>query len=259
MLRYDSKLQGTVNALLKDVRYGVAHGSLTRDGFCIAETIHLLEEALRSRCEIKVVLAAASAERAVEARLRRRPEVRVVVLADALSARVSATESNQGVMTLVRPPAWKIEDLFPSRPLVVVLDGVQDPGNAGAILRAAEAFAASGVVFRKGTVNPYNPKVVRASAGSIFRVPLWTEGLDWAAQGLTTYAATSDEGLAAAQADLVRDCAIVIGSEGRGVSQELLAGSTRLHIPTVGVESLNAAMAAAILLYESARQRGLRA
>ena len=244
-----------MNALLKDVRYGVAHGSLTRDGFCIAETIHLLEEALRSRCEIKVVLAAASAERAVEARLRRRPEVRVVVLADALSARVSATESNQGVMTLVRPPAWKIEDLFPSRPLVVVLDGVQDPGNAGAILRAAEAFAASGVVFRKGTVNPYNPKVVRASAGSIFRVPIRTE-LDLS--GLTKYAATSDEGLAAAQADLARDCAIVIGSEGRGVSQELLAGSTRLHIPTVGVESLNAAMAASIVLYEAARQRGIR-
>ena len=76
------------------------------------------------------------------------------------------------MIALVRPPAWTLDQLFRGHSLTVILDGLQDPGNAGAILRAAEAFGATGVVFLKGTVSPYNPKCLRASAGSIFRVPL---------------------------------------------------------------------------------------
>jgi RNA methyltransferase, TrmH family len=248
------------NALLKEVRQAVSNGGLTRDGYCIAETVHLLEEALRSRCEIKAVLAAASAQPEIERRLNRAAELRLIVLPDALSARLSATESNQGVMALVRPPTWENDDLIRTRPLVVALDGVQDPGNAGAILRAAEAFEATGVIFLKGSVNPYNPKVVRASAGSVFRVPILTgQGLpEMGLNGLTMYAATPAAGPPASQADLARDCIIIIGNEGRGISPALFAQASPLHVPTAGVESLNAAMAASILLYEAARQRGIR-
>jgi TrmH family RNA methyltransferase len=144
------------------------------------------------------------------------------------------------------------------------LDGIQDPGNAGAILRAAEAFGASGLIFAKGTVSPYNPKAVRASAGSVFRVPL-IQGLAaaeiqtaFAHKGLAVYASVPNQGQAVHLADLARACAVIIGSEGRGVSDRLRQGTSALHIPTASVESLNAAMAAGIVLYEAQRQRGGR-
>jgi TrmH family RNA methyltransferase len=85
---------------------------------------------------------------------------------------ICSTEMSQGVVTLLRPPAWTLDHVFRGLSLVVVVDGVQDPGNGGAIVRAAEAFGATGVVFLKGSANPYNPKALRASAGSVFRIPL---------------------------------------------------------------------------------------
>lgn len=255
------KLTSPANPLVKDVRKAVAAGGLTRNGCCVAETFHLLDEALRSGCDIQAVLAASSARPAVEENLRGRPGVRLLVLADAAFRGLAATETSQGVCALVRPPAWTLDDLFRGIPLVVVLDGLQDPGNAGAIIRAAEAFRSSGLVFLKGAVNPYNPKAVRASAGSVFRVPL-VHGVETAlAQAalararLAVYATAAAGGRPAHQADLAQGCALIIGSEGRGVSAGLRAGATLLHISTSEVESLNAAMAAGILLYEANRQR----
>jgi TrmH family RNA methyltransferase len=167
-------------------------------------------------------------------------------------------------MVLVRPPSWTLEEVFGKLPLVIVLDGIQDPGNAGAILRAAEAFGATGLIFARGTVSPYNPKAVRASAGSVFRVPL-VHGLaaeaihaGFAQRNLTVYASIPKRGQAVHAADLAHACAVIVGSEGRGVSGRLREGTTALHIPTASVESLNAAMAAGIVLYEAQRQRGGR-
>ncbi|HYA15894.1 MAG TPA: RNA methyltransferase, partial [Bryobacteraceae bacterium] len=188
---------------------------------------------------------------------------RTVVLADSVFQTISSTETSQGVIALVRPPEWKMSDLFDQRSLVVVLDGIQDPGNAGTIVRAAEAFGASGVMFLKGTVSPWNPKTLRASAGSLFRVPQVT-GIESAAavaalekHHVSLYAAMpfTGEQQTPASANLDRPCAIVIGSEGRGVSAELRTAATGLAIPTVAVESLNAAVAASVLLYEAHRQR----
>jgi TrmH family RNA methyltransferase len=251
------------NPLLKEVRRAIARGTRTREGYCVAETFHLLEEALGSGCAIGAVLAAESARRAVEAHLRRLPGTRLAILSDALFQAVSGTQAAQGVMTLVRPPEWEVDQLFAEQPLVVVLDGIQDPGNAGAIVRAAEAFGATGLMFLKGTVSPANSKAVRASAGSIFRVPL-VAGLDAAAalaalesRGLDVYAAAPSASKKLEEADLTRGCAFVIGSEGRGVCAEMSAGAEGLRIPIRGVESLNAALAAGILLYEARRQRTL--
>jgi TrmH family RNA methyltransferase len=243
------------NPLVRDVRRAIARGSLTAEGLCIAEGFHLLEEALRSNREVALVLASESVRAGFTAR--------VVVVPDSLFQTIASTETTQGVIALVRPPEWRIEDLFRDPSLVIVLDGVQDPGNAGTIVRAAEAFGASGVMFLKGTVSPWNPKTLRASAGSLFRVPFVT-GIAAAeavsasqSRGLHTFAAmpfTGSEKLAH-QADLTQSCAIAVGSEGRGVSAELCAAAQGLAIPTVAVESLNAAMAASILLYEARRQR----
>jgi TrmH family RNA methyltransferase len=252
------------NPLIRDVRRAARAGSLTQNGYCLAESFHLLDEILRGDCRVDVVLASQSACAEVQLRLRARSDVRLAVVPDKLFDSVAATEASQGVMVLVRPPAWTLEQLFGKLPLVIVLDGIQDPGNAGAILRAAEAFGASGLIFAKGTVSPHNPKAVRASAGSVFRVPL-LQGLAAAEiqaafdrQGLAVYASVPNQGQAVHAADLARACAVIIGSEGRGVSDRLREGATALHIPTASVESLNAAMAAGIVLYEARRQKGGR-
>src|ERR1035437_2413496 len=224
-------ITSAANPLLKEVRRAVARGSLTAEGWCVAETFHLLEEALGSGSEVKTVLAAESARAAVEAQGRRLAGVRVVLLPDALFAGIAATETSQGVMALVQPREWKLAQLFHGAALVVVLDGLQDPGNAGAIVRAAEAFGATGILFLKGTVSPHNPKTLRASTTSADSL--------WAT-------------------DLSGRCGLIIGSEAHGVGTEWRSAAAPVSIPTVGVESLNAAIAASILLYEARRQRMLR-
>ena len=249
------------NPLLKQVRRAVARGALTEDGFAVAESFHLLEEALASDCEIGAVIAAESVKNTVSAHIRGLKRTRLVAVADPVFASLASTETTQGVIALVRPPDWKIDQLVRGKALVMVLDGVQDPGNAGAILRAAEAFGASGAAFLKGTVSPYNPKSLRASAGSVFRLPVVAgidENLLLAAlhqKRIALYAATPRGEKSLAEANLAERCAIVIGSEARGVSSRLAQHATGLKIPTTGVESLNAAVAAGVLLYEARRQR----
>jgi TrmH family RNA methyltransferase len=245
------------NPLVRDVRKAVARGQLTEDGLWVAEGFHLLEEALRSGREIPAVLVAESAQSRVKT------NARIAVLPDSLFQTIASTETSQGVIALVKPPEWRIEQLLQGQTLLVVLDGLQDPGNAGAIVRAAEAFGATGVAFLKGSAGPFHPKTLRASAGSLFRLP-FVAGLDAAACAtavqkarLEVYTAmpyTGSEHLAE-DTDFTRRCAVVIGSEGRGVSEQLRAIARDVAIPTAGVESLNAAVAAAVLLYETRRQR----
>jgi len=247
--------------MLKEVRKAILRGALTADGFAVAESFHLLEEALRSDCEIGAVFAAESVKSAVERHVGGLKNIRVMVLPDELFHTISATEASQGVMALVKPPSWTLEQLFRGQALAVILDGIQDPGNAGTMVRAAEAFGATGVVFLKGTVSPYNPKCLRASAGSIFRVPLvpaMDDQLLLAAvhqKKIEMFALTPQGAVELGECNFSGKCAIVVGSEGRGVSERLRAKSTDIRIPTVGVESLNAALAAGIALYAARKQR----
>ena len=233
------------NPLVKQIRRAVSRGTLTEDGYAVAEGARLLEDARAAGCEIGEVIVSESARHAAGW-----PEARMV--SDKTFRDLASTETPQGVMGLVRPRAWKPDELFGACALVVVLDGVQDPGNAGAIVRVAEAFGATGAVFLKGTVDPYNPKCLRGSAGSAFRLPV---AVDADLSGLRLFAAMPRARLTVGDADFRGPCGIVIGGEGRGVSPEIEARATGVRIPTVGVESLNAAVAAGILLYEARRQR----
>jgi TrmH family RNA methyltransferase len=253
------------NPLLKEVRRAVARGALTASGCAIAETFHLLEEALRSQCEVQIVLASESARATVTALGRRLARVKVAILPDALFATIASTETSQGVMALVKPREWRFEQLLDGATLVVVLDGLQDPGNAGAIVRAAEAFGATGAVFLKGTASPHNPKTLRAAAGSLFRLP-FVHGIEPAAartalqqHHIALFAAMPATPQKAANsltaADLRGRCGLIVGNEAHGVSAFWREGAAPVSIPTVGVESLNAAVAAGILLYEARRQR----
>lgn len=247
------------NSQIKELRKAVRRGSTTRDGYAVAEGFHLLDEALRSRCEVAAVFATESA--GAELAGRNLTSIPVNIVADALLRDVSATETSQGVVALVRPPDWKLEQLFSEPALVVILDQLQDPGNAGAVLRAAEAFGATGVIGLKGTVNVYNPKCLRASAGSVFRVPL-VSGVEATAalaaveeRRLDLFALLSDAARPLGEVNFVRSCGLIVGSEAHGVSDSLRQRATGIRIPTAGVESLNAAVSAGIALYVARAQR----
>jgi TrmH family RNA methyltransferase len=249
------------NPIVKDVRKAILRGSTTEDGLAVAESFHLLEEALRSDCEIAGVFAAESVRTAVESHVRGLKSIRVTVLPDDLFRSIASTEASQGVIALVRPPRWTVEQLLRGECLTVILDGLQDPGNAGAILRAAEAFGATGVAFLKSSVNPYNPKCLRGSAGSIFRVPVvaaMDPSLVLAAveqRRVELYALMPKGARDVSESNFTRRCALVVGSEGHGVSERVGSKATPVRVPTAGVESLNAALAAGIALYVARRQR----
>lgn len=169
------------------------------------------------------------------------------------------TKTPQGVLFLCRIPALTLpEKLTGSRYLV--LDGVQDPGNVGTVWRTADAFGADGLILLEGCADPFSPKVVRATMGAVFRLPVWQSkatdlGERCAGAGLPLYATALGENTQdLGRADLGR-CAVVIGSEGRGVSQEVLSLCEKtLRIPMrERCESLNAAVAATVVLWEGWR------
>jgi TrmH family RNA methyltransferase len=257
-MKAPQQITSAANPLVKDVRKAISRGALTSDGCCIAEGFHLLKEAVASGCEIPAVLTAQSATARVESLTR----ARILELPDDLFQSVAATETTQGVIALVRPPGWSVGRLFKGKSLVVILDGLQDPGNVGTIARAAEAFGATGIIFLKGSTTPFHPKTLRASAGSLFRLPCMY-GVDPAfvldevsKRRVDMYSAMPSTGkeLKPRDVDFSRACAIVVGSEGHGVSPDF-ADASNIAIPTTGVESLNAAIAASILLYEAHTQR----
>jgi len=183
------------------------------------------------------------------------------VLESALS-----TETPQPIAALIEQPSWSWDHVFPpnakAAPLLLILAGVQDPGNLGTILRSAEAFGATAVLSLPGTVSAWNPKAVRASAGSLFRLPLLTVSAEECFQrlrsaGVKIWTTAVHGAEAADRIDLTVPSALIIGNEGNGVPQSLAAlADGAVTIPCPGpVESLNAAVAASVLLYEAARQR----
>ncbi len=258
------RIEGRHNALVKELRAAFAHGELTSDGYCAIEGMRILEEAIRSGLKFKAVFFRASAENRAERLLPQlADQVETLLLPDKLFASTVPSETPQGVAALVRCKVFTLVDVLAKSqagPLLAIA-GVQDPGNLGTILRSAEAFGAGGILLGEGTVNPFNSKVIRASAGSVFRLPMVQAKLlgtlnQMRELGLRLIATSSHKGTPLDQATLTGPLAIFIGSEGAGLPRELLAQMTDTvaipHSPTV--ESLNAGVAASIVLYEAARQ-----
>jgi TrmH family RNA methyltransferase len=258
----DSAIRSAHNPLLREIRRAVARGGLTRSGQCVAEGFHLLEEALRSGLRIGAVVAAEAAAAKARGQIGDGKRIRLAVVEERVFAQLSATEHAQGVLALVEPPQWRERDLMARAAPVVVLDRLQDPGNAGAVARAAEAFGAAGLVWVRGTVSRWNPKTLRASAGSLFRLPVIDAEDEAAAvallreRGVAIRAALPQGGRAPWELDWRAPCAVVIGNEAHGVGDAWTRAGEAVRIPTAGVESLNAAAAAAVILYEAMRQRG---
>jgi TrmH family RNA methyltransferase len=257
-------IQSKDNARVKELRKAFVQPGRDAGGLVGIEGKKMLEEALRSGLRVKTAFVAQGSERLLGP-LRLPGETEILQVPRAILDAVLPTETPQPVAALVEPPRWTWEEILnrdQEKTLIVVLAGTQDPGNLGTILRSAEAFGATGAISLPGTVSAWNPKAVRASAGSVFRVPLLAasektcfERLHEA--GVKVLAAVASAAQPANQIDLAGPVALVIGNEGNGVADDLVAKADgEITIPCPGpVESLNAAVAASVLLYEAARQR----
>jgi len=254
------------NALVKDLRKAFSQGEPTSEGAVAIEGVRVIEEALRSGLKFQAIF---FSERARDHAARLMPQIssqtEALLLPDEVFSSAVDTESPQGVAALVKLRASQFDDLVEHVNhsfLAVAVAGIQDPGNLGTIIRSAEAFSARGVLLGEKTVSPYNPKVVRASAGSIFREPLIRVKLGDAISqlkeaGVRVLASSSHKGKPLHQADFTGAIMIVIGNEGAGLPPEILSAADELiTIPhSSRVESLNAGIATSIFLYEAARQR----
>jgi RNA methyltransferase, TrmH family len=256
------------NVLVKDLRKAFSQSELTREGCMAIEGVRMIEEAIRSGLRFQAVFFSESG-RIHSARLL--PQIashaETVLLTDEVFLSAVATETPQGVAALVKPKTFHLEDILgeagsPGDALIIGLSGVQDPGNVGTVIRSAEAFSARAVVLGEKTAGQFNPKVVRASAGSVFRELVVRAALSEAVimfkeHGLRVLATTSHKGKVVDEIDLTGPVALLIGNEGAGLPSAVAAQADELitisHSPRV--ESLNAGIAASILLYEAARQR----
>jgi len=254
-------VQSKQNPRVKELRAALLRPGRKSSDLVALEGIHLLAEALRSQAKLETVFVAEGHESLLN-EFELPASLEVLALPRAVLDSAVTTESPQPIAALLRPRSWTWPDLFSPHSLLLVLSGIQDPGNLGTILRSAEAFGATGVLCLPGTVSPWNPKAMRASTGSVFRIPLKEasakacfEHLQQA--GVRALAAMAHDAQTLGQHDLTRPIALFIGAEGSGLSPELTAQcDARITIPCPGpVESLNAAVAASIILYEASKQR----
>ncbi|MGB2668518.1 MAG: RNA methyltransferase [Candidatus Acidiferrum sp.] len=290
------------NRWLKEFRVALRGGLATTSGAVGVEGVRLVEEALTSGCPVEAVLFSESGERYRDrlAPLVGRPETGFPVLrtTERLFEGIADTEHPQGVAALVVPRASTLEQMVKARTLeevagpafragpfpetkqkpcaalLVVLAGVQDPGNVGTIVRTAAAFGATGIVTaasgQSGTASPFAPKAMRASAGAALHLPILTGmalavlltqlkllGIRTVASCAHQFDEKNSDVRAPWQIEWCEPTALLVGNEGAGLPEDIVhAADTRIHIPVATqVESLNAAAAAAVVLYEAYRQR----
>lgn len=236
-------------------------------GIFLAEGFKMFEEAPRESMR-QIYLT----EEALE-RLRRKPETErkleeagYETVSREVFARMSDTRTPQGVLCVVSRPGYSLERLLRTEvPLLVVLEDLQDPGNLGTIIRTGEAAGITGVIMSAGTVDLFNPKTIRATMGSVFRVPfLYVEDLPKTVEqlrqaGIRVYAAHLGGKIYYDNVSFLEPTAFLVGNEGNGLTEETASRADQyLKIPMEGsIESLNAAVAASLFMYEAHRQRSV--
>ena len=249
--------------ILKQAKYRHARGEYFIEG------VRLVEEALREGVPVRKIAYSPrleKIERGAEllSLVRERiPDAEWLYLSDEVMGTLSDTKSHQGIVAVLKKKEPGAEDLWQREGLILLLYELQDPGNLGAIFRLADAGGAAGLIFSRGTIDPYSPKVVRASMGSLFRVPfLKNQDLPDCLQKLRLRGyqiwATAIRGQPSFwEVDFSRPTAVLFGQEGAGLPEDLLKGADgRFTIPMAPrVDSLNVAMAAGLVIYEAWRQR----
>lgn len=262
-----SRLTSKENPLFKAIRLVGSGSRRAPEGLAVAEGNRVLAEVNSCGCRIDSVLVSdgfgnsGKEEALLHSWLSK--GVRICRTSENLFCCASDVRAPQGAIALVHFPERKLEAAPPGRhPLIVFACGIQDPGNLGTIIRAAAAAGASLVCTGRETVSPRNPKAIRASAGTVFRIPI-VEQADMRqfmayceSRSIRAYRTDVREGVPHTRADLKSPCAIVLGNEGGGIALDTCATLPALRIPMAqGVESLNVAMAGAIVLFEALRQR----
>ncbi|MFE5324323.1 TrmH family RNA methyltransferase [Paenibacillus sp. NPDC056579] len=264
----DSTITSVHNARVKAWAQLLDKKGRDKQGLFIIEGVHLIEEALASGQAIETLVVAEERQSELPAGLLEQAVaagVECIAVTEQVLAKCTDTLAPQAAFAVLPKLAWTPDDLAgdataPS--LVVVIDGIQDPGNLGTIIRSADAVGATGVLLGKGTVDLYNPKTVRSTMGSLFHLPIalgdLREELPLAAGQGAAIVTTSLQGKASCyDYDFRGHVWFVVGNEGQGVSAEVSALATEhILIPMQGrAESLNAAMAATVVLFEAMRQR----
>lgn len=256
-------ISSRANSRVKQLRAAFAGHARLSDDLVAIEGEHLLAEALRSGITPKTIFL--TQHRQVPAELP--ASVEVIRLTNDVFQSAVETRSPQGIAALIAPPLHTLNDVLRPTPLVLIAAGLQDPGNLGTLVRSAEAFGATGVLSTPATVSAWNQKALRSSVGSIFRIPVVVATAEEIAslksRGVRLLAAVGlddSRTIAAEQMDLATGCALMIGNEGSGLAAEWMQmADARVTIPCPGpVESLNAAVAGSLLLYEASRQRRAR-
>jgi TrmH family RNA methyltransferase len=263
------RIQGHHNALVKQLRHAFSHAERTEEGDSAIEGMRIIEEAIRSGLRFRAIFFCdSSQDRAARLLPQIGAHVETLLLPDKLFDSAVPSETPQGVAALVRLKEFSLEDVLERTQIgpILVLAALQDPGNVGTILRSAEAFGCAGVVLGEGTVSLFNSKVIRASAGSAFRLPIVVSkssgSLDELlvklhAHRVRLIATSSHKGTPLDQGNLTGPIAVFVGGEGSGLPRTLITKMDEtVAIPHASqVESLNAGVAGSIVLYEAARQR----
>ena len=255
------RISSRQNPIVKHFRE-VARGEVTDAMLLDGE--HLIQEALASGISLQIVATVDRLSHSEAADRAQHAGVQMIAVTDAVLSAISPVRTPSGIVAIASRPVSRLEDVFArTPPLVVMLHDVQDPGNVGAIVRAAEACGATGLVCSEGTADPFGWKALRGAMGSTLRLPtaarqFLPDAIGRArASGLRVFALTAHAGTLLPQCDLRTPAAIVLGGEGAGLPPHILeAADTRLTIPMQSpVESLNVAVAAALVMYEAGRQR----
>ena len=257
------------NPKIKEIRLLKQARNREIRGEYLIEGVRLVEEALGEAGFVRRILYSPRLEatprgaRLLSEARRKFREAEWIAVDDEALAAVSDTRNHQGILAVLKKRIWTWKDVEPRKGPLLCFHDLQDPGNLGTIFRVLEAGGAAGLVLTSGSVDPYSPKVVRASAGSFFRLPFLifpapgTVLPELRARGYRIWAAAASGGSSFWEADFSKPAAVLLGQEGGGLPEEWRSqADTRLAIPMKpGIDSLNVAMAAGLIVYEAFRQK----
>jgi RNA methyltransferase, TrmH family len=255
------------NSLIKEVKSLKLKKNREEKRLFFIEGERLVGEAVKEKVEICRVFVSSSYIKDIttEKVLKsiEKLEYQVYEISDKLFEEISDTESPQGILAVIKMKKYMLSDIFNERSFIIILDSIQDPGNMGTMIRTADASGATGIIYSKGCVDLYNPKVLRGTMGSVFHLPIiYCENLfetikEIKQNNIKVYAAHLKAESNYFNVDMKNNVAIIIGNEANGISDDISTLSDILvKIPMLGKsESLNASIAASLIMYEVVRQR----
>ncbi|MCX7922491.1 MAG: 23S rRNA (guanosine(2251)-2'-O)-methyltransferase RlmB [Clostridia bacterium] len=262
-----NKITSNQNPLIKEIKSLKEKKHREAKKLFFIEGIRFVEEALKAETDIERIIVSetfSQSKGGIEVLSQAsKKNYEVYEVPDKLFNEISDTDSPQGILAVIKIKRNRLDDLFDNNSFIVILDSIQDPGNMGTIIRTADAAGAAGVIISRGCVDLYNPKVLRSTMGSIFHIPFYLSDnliesiATIKSRGIKTYAAHLKGTANYYEVDIDSCSAIIVGNEANGISDEVANSADLLvKIPMPGrAESLNASVAASLLIYEAVRRR----